>query len=883
MGEFDLDVVLSPDRATVRRQTDQPLTTDRRLLHSWDNVPKGAKDEIKRKFFSDRKYTNPRIGGIDYSGTWRVSSVDFEESGNGVVAIRELRLGCIGTLISNSAIDWSEARLSGSTSVTLIERRVIVQWENVDPKKLDTIKLQLLSDAFLTLSNISVGGEPLGGTWNRVNVETSRSREDGAGVVTMVLSLNERSETATRQDGTLKPITDVEYFGVPHNRVADVLPALLDEGTKRTNVSTRISYTDGLANITVSTTNIKSKTSTITAGISSNETEVSELRWNYTLEEIEDEIESLGLDTRESGKTKSVVETSNGDGTWDMVGRVRTMDTVLLADVISGVTVAAINAPELDRVHPQTESETRRYRWFHIDADAIVAVRAKLEVPPTGYRVLEITEDHNPEVNTYTLSWTVELSGGSEWTVQEDQIDAELEIRTIQYLNRPTDGDKPSPNLVGDLAGYAVTSLQVNDPDKAHADYIYRIEKEGQEDNKVVISDSGKESSRIRLELLKRSAPPNAPAIEGYTMFGEEKRNVGDKLVDYIYNFQFEGTTQWTSQNEQFQGEVEVRTVELLNRSTAPSDPTESGYTMTTKSIENIDGTLSNYRYQFQKEGATTLEVRRAFPPGPTGTPEQRARDAEQITETYFSRPAPISPDPTKTGYTLIDIISRGREGLLADYTFVWAKDSNNDERYIGVETPYFLERMTYVEKNVTDAKLTERIGILSGNEYWGDDEIVESVRPRYNGSGHTDLYVVVVKLPSTYTNVATSIDEFDGPFKANTWSLITDESTLYTKSHTISGSGNSAVVDEYGKVTGGNRVIPTSGLSGRQIREKTIYETVAFHRDDPGALTGLSAGFSFGDYTYDSKRKNEQVGYWVKRSTRVVHGKWRRADTDPA
>ena len=142
MGEFDLDVVLSPDRATVRRQTDQPLTTDRRLLHSWDNVPKGAKDEIKRKFFSDRKYTNPRIGGIDYSGTWRVSSVDFEESGNGVVAIRELRLGCIGTLISNSAIDWSEARLSGSTSVTLIERRVIVQWENVDPKKLDTIKLQ---------------------------------------------------------------------------------------------------------------------------------------------------------------------------------------------------------------------------------------------------------------------------------------------------------------------------------------------------------------------------------------------------------------------------------------------------------------------------------------------------------------------------------------------------------------------------------------------------------------------------------------------------------------------------------------------------------------------------------------------------------------------
>ena len=119
MGEFDLDVVLSPDRATVRRQTDQPLTTDRRLLHSWDNVPKGAKDEIKSKFFADRKYTNPRIGGIDYTGTWRVSSVDFEENGNGVVAVRELRLGFITTLISNSAIDWSESYWSFRQSARL--------------------------------------------------------------------------------------------------------------------------------------------------------------------------------------------------------------------------------------------------------------------------------------------------------------------------------------------------------------------------------------------------------------------------------------------------------------------------------------------------------------------------------------------------------------------------------------------------------------------------------------------------------------------------------------------------------------------------------------------------------------------------------------------
>ena len=139
--------------------------------------------------------------------------------------------------------------------------------EIVDPNKLESIKLELLSDAFLVLgpneegvgANISVGGESLNGEWNRVSVETSRAQEDGAGVVTMVLSLGERTETVTRQDGTLKPITDVEYFGVPQNRVSDVLPALLDADltSKRTNVSTRISYSAGLANITISTTNIK--------------------------------------------------------------------------------------------------------------------------------------------------------------------------------------------------------------------------------------------------------------------------------------------------------------------------------------------------------------------------------------------------------------------------------------------------------------------------------------------------------------------------------------------------------------------------------------------------------------------------------------------------
>jgi hypothetical protein len=967
MGEFDLDVVLSPDRATVRRQTDQPLTTDRRLLHSWDNVPKGAKDEIKSKFFADRKYTNPRIGGIDYTGTWRVSSVDFEENGNGVVAIRELRLGFLTTLISNSAIDWSESRLAGSTSVTLTERRLIVQWENVDPKKLESIKLELLSDAFLVLgqneegvgANISVGGESLNGEWNRVSVETSRAQEDGAGVVTMVLSLGERTETVTRQDGTLKPITDVEYFGVPQNRVSDVLPALLDAeqvkdaagefsedtdlDSKRTNVSTRISYSAGLANITISTTNIKEAKTTQTIEISANEQEVTELRWNKTLKEIEEEIENLGLDKYEDpiirdkdgkiltnktstcGVMKSLVQTSNGDKTWDMTARVRTVDTLDANDVprdsklTSKFDVVDIDAPELVRRDPEVEAEVRRYRWFHIHSDAIVEIREKLESAPVGWEVLDISEDHNVEIDTYHLTWTIEYSGSKEWTVQKDQEDAELEVRTIQYLNRPVWDDEgnilepPEPDLKkeeeekGELKGYVVTSLQINDPDRSHADYIYRLEKEGTQDNQVVIANTGKEAARIRLELLKRSEAPkpalseeevaegapevdNAiPSIEGYVLVGEEKRNAGDKLVDYIYNFQFEGTKTWTTQYQQVAAEVELQTVELLNRDTTknpPEDPTVAGYSLMTKVIEDIDGNVSNYRYQFQKIGTKALEVRKAFPPSQHGPPRYRLpRDAESITETHFSRTEPPdASDPeviVKPGYTLMDVLTRNREGVLADYTYMYEKTSDGKERYIGITTPYFLARWLYVEKNVLDGNLSDRIDYFSDNENWDDHVIVDSVSPRYNGSGLTDLYITVIALPKPYVNYTTSIDEYDGPFKANAYKLITDKAKLYPKKYDISASKKSATVSEYAVKTGLNEAVPTGGKTGRQLRERNIIETVTFSRDRPSvkgmiaASQAASGPFKFEDYTYESRKRNEQVGYWVHRNVRVITGDW--------
>ena len=44
-----------------------------------------------------------------------------------------------------------------------------------------------------------------------------------------------------------------------------------------------------------------------------------------------------------------------------------------------------------------------------------------------------------------------------------------------------------------------------------------------------------------------------------------EHEEAGDKLVDYIYNFQFEGATTWTTQYQQVAAEVELQTVELLN------------------------------------------------------------------------------------------------------------------------------------------------------------------------------------------------------------------------------------------------------------------------------------------------------------------------------
>ena len=88
-------------------------------------------------------------------------------------------------------------------------------------------------------------------------------------------------------------------------------------------------------------------------------------------------------------------------------------------------------------------------------------------------------------------------------------------------------------------------------------------------------------------------------------------------------------------------------------------------------------------------------------------------------------------------------------------------------------------------------------------------------------------------------------------------------------------------MVSEYGEKTGLNEAVPVDGKTGRQLRERNIIETVTFSRNRPAvkgmiaASQAASGPFKFEDYTYESRRKNEQVGYWVHRNVRVRTGDW--------
>lgn len=976
MAEWNLSELLHAERAKVVEDNLETLTTDREVKRSWDKLPNGCQEEARAYLAATKTYTDPVLSGLTLTGTWRSAEITFQQSGGGLRCVETLRLGYLETLLSGEAVDWSEAHLAQGVHVDADEQTHLIEWRNIAPSKVHTVAQQLSADSY---TNVSADGTAISGTWYNVRVETQLAN-DGSGIVRVLLSLEYRSETTIIGDGTLKPETNVYYFNVPDGQIATVL-ALAGSAGDRENISTTItSYDGGFANIRISTTTISTVTSDEIVAVAYDETETQTCKWNRTLAEIADDCTALGLSTAEPGKTKSLFQVSNGDGTYDIVAKV---STKTLTESVTVSSLAAIDAAARDLIQYGEEAEVRIYTWYSVSADNIATIRTSLlGIDIDGWKVQRIDEEYRPSDGTYTVRLTIAKIGTEEHQIKLQQIDAETQSITVRLLNRAEEPSDPTVegyvlvsedkeergenlttytyyfdkigtsttleidnaqptseaervtrilfnrtseptapivagySLVGSRVqrqgevhsdylfeyqkqgstahsvrqvdiggeaalapevkivelrnrtatpvtptedGYVCTAIQVDNPDEVLQHYTYTLEREGTVTHTVLNAEFGVEAERRRLILKDRESTPDTPTVTGYTLIDKSIAEPDSPLSDYIFDFEKDGTTNHQVETREESAEVEIRAYACLRRASAPTTPVIAGFTCVRKDVQNPGQAHSDYLFYYVRNGTSTdLVTRKRYPDA----------DAEVIEYTYYKRASEPS-EPTISGYTLIDIETSGRDGLLTDYTYRFAKNSTVSGiglTLIGSTTPYFMERQLYVEPNVTDENLATRIAYLKNSANWGADEIVEDVDARYNGIGLTDIYVRIVVLPATWTDDRYEVDGYDGPFKGTVY-------TLYTRRYGYATDHD----DDTGKESAWNSfdvvdAQPTGGLAGRCIRQKRIQETISFHKTEPD-ITAVSGAFA--SHSYQGKRKDPHLGYWVKTVMTTTIGNW--------
>jgi hypothetical protein len=851
----------------------------------------------------------PRTSRETQDGTWRSGRVWYETVRDDTTLFQELHEGWVEAFTDNTPY-WTEAHLVSERFVDSATEGVLtVRWENIANDKVHAIASLMQANSY---ESVTIDGEEYGGTWFTRWIET-REHDDGSAHIILTLQRSESYQEYLQGMGTLSPRTTRRYMGVPHSRIAEVIANHPSPTDSRTNIDHEVDmdYVAGTATIIVRTTNYTQVTNTTTLQVSFNTKQTVVRGWNYTLEEIEAFIAeggTLDLITPEAGKSKSLVQTDNGNGTWDFIA------TVNLATLTSEVIVneiRLIDAPELDRFNIGSESEIRRYRWFDIapgdEDDVIDQIREVLEYAPTGWSVISRDETHDRESNTYTILWEISKVGDTEWITRKADIDGDSEVHIYELRNRKMDLTVPYEERIQpeppEEEGYVGTTLFIENIDEVHQNYRWTYERVGTKDHYVADTFPSSEARRVTIEQLKRDATlvdeegeeilPEVPEIStetvSYTLIdGPRFRESGARMRDIIYVFERDGETEWeveqTENDGTNEGEVAIRQVILRNRTDLPEEePTITGFVRVRRQITNPDQPHNDIIYTFQKEGTGFVYVRFHAPGGPKKVLNvmfySRAEEPEQA-----EVERQIQEDLGES-YTLMDIVVQGGAGLLQNYQYIFALDTPDGMEpdsvegiTVGIRTPFWVKRKTMVIPGVPDAELDARITFLADADNWGAYEVPESVLPRWDGSGQTDIYVTLVCLPTESTVETQSIfDPSDVAIRSNEWRYGISSEKIPLNHGGIPDSGTTTA---WGQVTSVRTYVsPNQGdtVIGRAIRRRYVRTTTTYHKFMPEDGARNAHGETDLYYTYKLSRE-PSVGYWLEVETKVSTGNWAKS-----
>ena len=178
-----------------------------------------------------RWIVDPQIKEVPLLGTWRQVNVrDIKRTEKGTefyYVILTLRKGYIRTLVTETVVDYSEARLeqcrqmpAGNDGATPVSEFIILKWNNVSPDKVDAVKGELEALEADTFAPV-IRGETLGTAFHRLYV-ASNIETDGSATISMLLAKPEFTLTGCQTWATAKQSTVTYHWDVPR-RIAQAL------------------------------------------------------------------------------------------------------------------------------------------------------------------------------------------------------------------------------------------------------------------------------------------------------------------------------------------------------------------------------------------------------------------------------------------------------------------------------------------------------------------------------------------------------------------------------------------------------------------------------------------------------------------------------------
>jgi hypothetical protein len=222
----DFTINLAVSRAEIPVDKKAGLTSDEELTLEWPNfkVPAGLRKAAINWLYENYVYLqDPVIGGKPHSGRYRSVNADVAEGGYLRLTLRK---GYITSLVADSTLDWTEARLMDAkgyvagvadiysiynTGANEPENYVTAIWPNISPSHVETIKASIEG---LSSFDPTIKGQSYGTGLHRLHVD-SRIEEDGSATIVLFMASPEFCLKGMSDWETKRSRTATFYWNVP--------------------------------------------------------------------------------------------------------------------------------------------------------------------------------------------------------------------------------------------------------------------------------------------------------------------------------------------------------------------------------------------------------------------------------------------------------------------------------------------------------------------------------------------------------------------------------------------------------------------------------------------------------------------------------------------